>query len=210
MQNSLKVFASLFVATAAVSASASTPESAPPVTELTTQRILLDATTAEAFKNLGDSNWRMEDGAMVADAGTAPSYLVSTERFADFSLHVEFYASADANSGVFIRCQEPGRITDTNCYEVNIFDQRPDPSYSTGAIVRHVEVGTSSSSGAPKAGGRWNTFEITAIGRDITVVLNGEVTARLRSGLFTQGHIALQHAAGVIKFRKMVLKPVGE
>ena len=60
----------------------------------------------------------------------------------------------------------------------------------------------------PKAGGKWNTYEITAKGRQITVVLNGEKTAELHNGLFAEGPFALQHAAGVIKFRKVAVKPL--
>jgi hypothetical protein len=51
-------------------------------------------------------------------------------------------------------------------------DQSPEPSYGTGAITRYVEINP-----MPKAGGKWNTFEITARGRDIMVVLNGNKTA---------------------------------
>lgn len=58
----------------------------------------------------------------------------------------------------------------------------------------------------PKAGGKWNTFEITAKGRDITVLLDGEKTAELRNGMFDEGLIALQHGAGTIKFRKVQIK----
>jgi hypothetical protein len=46
------------------------------------------------------------------------------------------------------------------------------PSYGTGAITRYVEINP-----MPKAGGKWNTFEITARGRHIMVVLNGNKTA---------------------------------
>jgi len=113
-------------------------------------------------------------------------------------LYVEFYASDDANSGIFVRCEDPARITDRACYEINIFDQRPDPTYGTGAIVRHAEV-----SPMPKAGGRWNTYLISARGRDLVVTLNNQVTARLRSGLLSEGFIALQHGRGTIKFRRV-------
>ena len=58
----------------------------------------------------------------------------------------------------------------------------------------------------PKAGGKWNTFEITAKGRDITVVLNGNKTAELRNGMFDEGWIALQHRAGASKLRKVILQ----
>ncbi|MEM6681327.1 MAG: DUF1080 domain-containing protein [Pseudomonadota bacterium] len=162
--------------------------------------VLTDGSTFGEFSTIGHDNWRSQDGALVADASIngAPSYLVSAGSYSDFDLYVEFYASNDANSGVFLRCQDRADISDLNCYEVNIFDQRPDPSYGTGAIVRHVEVGP-----MPKAGGRWNSFEISARGRDITVKLNGRSTARLRSGLFSSGFIALQHGGGTIKFRRV-------
>jgi hypothetical protein len=102
-----------------------------------------------------------------------------------------------------IRCQEPTNITDKNSYEVNIYDRRPDPTYGTGGIVNFAEVDP-----MPKAGGKWNTFEITAKGRQITVVLNGQKTVDIRNGLFVEGAFALQHGAGVIKFRKVAIKPL--
>ena len=87
---------------------------------------------------------------------------------------------------------------------MNIFDQRKDPTYGTGAIVRFVEV-----SPMTKAGGKWNTYEITAKGRQITVVLNGKKTAELNQNeMFVEGPITLQHGGGVIKFRKVAIKPL--
>jgi hypothetical protein len=58
----------------------------------------------------------------------------------------------------------------------------------------------------PKAGGKWNTFEITAKGRHVSVLLNGQKTAELHNGLFAQGPITLQHGGGTIKFRKVAIK----
>jgi hypothetical protein len=166
---------------------------------------LLDGETMGEWNRVGETNWRIEDGAVVADNRTSegPAFLVSPESYESFTLHVEVWASDDANSGIFFRCADPERITDQTCYEANIFDQREDPSYGTGAIVRHTEVDP-----MPKAGGKWNTFVITAEGRDISVELNGETTAELRSGLFEEGPIALQHGAGVVKFRKVAIRPM--
>ncbi|HEX2255666.1 MAG TPA: DUF1080 domain-containing protein [Afifellaceae bacterium] len=166
---------------------------------------LLDENNMGEWNRVGETNWRMEEGAVVADNKTSEgnAYLVSPESYKDFELYVEFWASDDANSGIFFRCSNPESIGDRSCYEANIFDQRSDPSYGTGAIVRHVEVDP-----MPKAGGQWNTYEITAQGRDITVVLNGEETAKLRSQLFEEGPFALQHGAGTIKFRKVAIKPL--
>ena len=77
---------------------------------------------------------------------------------------------------------DPKKIDAKTCYEVNIFDERKDPTYGTGAIVNFAEVNP-----MPKAGGKWNTFEITAKGRQITVMLNGQKTVDLHNGMFEEG-----------------------
>jgi len=162
-------------------------------------------TIGSEWDRVGETNWRVEDGAIVADKRTSktPAHLVTKTKYKDFQVYVEFWTSDDANSGIFIRCSDPKNIGARTCYEVNIFDQRTDPTYGTGAIVYFVEVNP-----MPKAGGKWNTFEITAKGRHITVVLNGQKTAELHNGLFTEGPFTLQHGAGVIKFRKVAVKPL--
>jgi 3-keto-disaccharide hydrolase len=167
--------------------------------------ILLDNKNMGDWNKVGESNWRFEDGTVIADkvSGNAPAYLVSKNSYKDFMVYVEFWASDDANSGIYLRCQDPSKLTDKSCYEANIFDQRKDPTYGTGGIVHFAEVNP-----MPKAGGKWNTYEITAKGRQITVVLNGQQTAVLNNGLFAEGPIGLQHGAGTIKFRKVAVKPL--
>ena len=62
----------------------------------------------------------------------------------------------------------------------------------------------------PKAGGKWNTFEITAKGSHLVVVLNGQKTADVQDSASTMpaGPFALQYGSGVIKFRKVQIKPL--
>jgi hypothetical protein len=168
--------------------------------------VLVDGKTMGDWDKAGaDANWRMEEGALVADkkTGEGTSHLVTKNKYKDFQIYAEFWASDDANSGIFIRCQDPKKIGAKGCYEVNIFDQRKDPTYGTGAIVYFAEVNP-----MPKAGGKWNTYEITAKGRLITVVLNGKKTVELHNGLFTEGPFTLQYGSGTMKFRKVAIKPL--
>jgi hypothetical protein len=51
-------------------------------------------------------------------------------------------------------------------------------------------------------------MEITANGRLLAIVLNGQKTAEVRNGMFEEGHFTLQYGAGVIKFRKVAVKPL--
>ena len=96
-----------------------------------------------------------EDGAVVADKGKG-GHLVSKNSYKDFQIRAEFWADHTTNSGIFIRISDPKNIGAKTAYEVNIYDQRPDPEYGTGAIVNFAKV-----SPMPKAGGKWNTYEIT-------------------------------------------------
>jgi hypothetical protein len=166
---------------------------------------LLDGANMGDWDRVGETNWRLEDGAVVADKKTSKgaAHLVSKKSYKDFQLYVEFWASDDANSGIFLRCSDPTKPRDTTCYEANIFDQRKDPTYGTGALVKFVEVVP-----MPKAGGKWNTYEITAKGRNIVLALNGTKTVDTENGLWSEGPITLQHGAGVIKFRKVAIKPL--
>jgi 3-keto-disaccharide hydrolase/NlpE-like protein len=135
--------------------------------------------------------------------GKDASYLVTKNTYKDFMIRVEFWASDDANSGVYMRCQDATKITDETCYEANIFDQRPDPTYGTGALVKVVKVVP-----MPKAGGKWNTYEITAQGTHLVLVLNGVKTVDVQDSKLSSGPIALQWARGTIKFRKVEIKPL--
>ena len=132
------------------------------------------------------------------------SYLVSKDSYKDFQIKAEFWTDEEANSGIFIRCAARDKIDSKICYEVNIFDKRPDPSYGTGAIVDVAKVDP-----MPKAAGKWNTYEITAQGSHLVVVLNGQKTADVQDSKHNAGGpFALQYGSGVVKFRKVQIKPM--
>ena len=168
---------------------------------------LFDGKSLDQWNEIGDANWKIEDGAVVATKGNG--FLVSKKPYGDFELKVEFWVNDAANSGVFIRCEDPKKIAGATAYEVNIYDERPDPTYGTGAIVNVAKVNP-----MPKAGGKWNTYEITAKGPHLTAILNGVKTADGENDKHKEGYIALQYGttkvkdAGIVKFRKVEIKPL--
>jgi hypothetical protein len=164
-------------------------------------------TGLENWERVGGANWRAEGGAIVADKSTTEgsSFLVTKNSYKDFEIRAELWAESNTNSGIFIRCSDPRKITAANSYEVNIWDTRPDPTYGTGAIVDVASVPVPI---IHKAGGKWNTLEITARGPELTVVLNGVVTVNVRNSKFAEGTFALQFAGGPIKWRKVQVRPL--
>jgi hypothetical protein len=145
---------------------------------------LVDGNKMGDWDEVGKANWAMKDGALTADKldGKDPSYLVSKNSYKDFQIKAEFWTDEEANSGIFIRCDEAKKIDAKICYEVNIFDKRPDPTYGTGAIVDVAKVDP-----MPKAAGKWNTYEITAQGPHLVVVLNGQKTADVQDSKHLSG-----------------------
>ena len=150
----------------------------------------------KAWKAVGDANWRVTDGVVEADMGTG--FLVTPRPYGDFEFSADFWVTPDANSGVFIRCQDANKITAANCYEVNIFDQRPDQAYRTGGIV---DVAKPMS--VVMTGNKWNTIQITAKGPRMTVRINGMPMVDVEDKKFATGPLTLQRSAGTVRFRNV-------
>jgi hypothetical protein len=163
---------------------------------------LFDGKNIDAFNKVGDANWTIADGVLQADKGMG-GYLVTKQPYTDFEIRAEFWVDTPANSGIFIRCDTPQMPGAEACYEVNIFDTRPDPTYGTGAIVNVAKVAT-----PLKAGGKWNTYEIAAQGSHLTVTLNGMKTVDVQDTKHARGPFALQYGAGVVKFRSVQVRPL--
>ena len=164
--------------------------------------VLFDGSSLDGWNVLGDANWRLDpsDGSVIADMGGA-GHLVTPSSYDDFELTLEFWVDEPANSGVYIRCSDPTDITAQNCYEVNIYDTRPDPTYRTGGVV-----GVSAPSQVINAGGRWNTYVIRAEGPRLTVVLNGIETVDAEDSRLSEGVIGLQYSTGTVKFRNVRIR----
>jgi Domain of Unknown Function (DUF1080) len=162
---------------------------------------VLDASTLPRWQRVGDANWRVVDGVIQADRGSG--YLVSPASYGDFELRAEFWVDEKANSGIFLRCQDTANITPANSYEVNIWDTSPNPGFGTGSIVTLAKTPETF-----KTAGRWSTLAVHAQGPLLAVVLNGVPTITLHDRKHASGPIAVQYAAGVVRFRKIDVRPL--
>lgn len=151
-----------------------------------------------------NSKFRMVDGVLVnLEAG---GNLVTKEKFNDFKLSVEFRYPEGSNSGIYLR----GR------YEVQIEDSpvNKPSNISIGGIYGFIEPAVY----AAKKAGEWQTYEITLVGRHVTIVHNGiEVISNrpipgitggsLDSNEGNPGPIMIQGDHGPVEFRKFVITP---
>ena len=153
----------------------------------------------------GPPDWTVRDGNMVSP-GNGPE-IISDSKFQDFKLHVEFNCGVNANSGVYLR----GR------YEVQIETESESepPSHHTGGIYGFLAPNPE----LPRSPDTWQTFDITLIGRRVTIVQNGTTIidnreipgltgGALESHEGMPGPIYLQGSEkGHVLFRKITIIP---
>ncbi len=162
----------------------------------------------ENFNVIGDANWRVQDGALVADKGKG-GHLVTKNSYKNFQIRAEFWAETGTNSGIFMRASDPNKVGAANAYEVNIYDLRPGQEYATGAIVNFGRIPVPNNY---QAGGKWNIFLITANETHLVVELNGVQTVNIYDSKFASGPFTLQFGnhgkvpGGAIKWRKVQVK----
>lgn len=149
--------------------------------------------------------WKVENGLLVTP-GNGPE-LIYGGNFEDFKLHVEFNCGENSNSGIYLR----GR------YEVQIETDSIEepPSHHMGGVYGFLAAQPEQ----PRKPGEWQTYDITFVGRMITVVQNGvkiidnkEIPGitggALNSHEELPGPIYLQGSEkGRVAFRKIVLTP---
>jgi hypothetical protein len=169
-------------------------------------------------------NWRVEDGLLVCTGKGGGGWLGTEREYADLVLRLEYRLKPGGNSGVYLRAPEKGRISQVGM-EIQILDDH-DPRYEkmnlkpyqyTGSIYGVVPPKKS----AIKPAGEWNRMEITARGRHVTVVVNGEKVvdadldhylkdpevAKAHPGLKrTTGHIGLQDHNERVEFRNLRIR----
>lgn len=163
---------------------------------------LLNGRDLTGWHTIGSNEWEMANG--VLRNKKSGGNLVTDETFTDFKLHAEFRYPEGGNSGVYLR----GR------YEVQIVDlPATEPSIDGLGAVYGFLAPNEMAAGKP---GEWQTFDITLVGRLITVVLNGKTIisnqeipgitgAALDSREGTPGPLLLQGDHGPVEFRNMTI-----
>jgi hypothetical protein len=155
----------------------------------------------------GPNGWKVVNHVL---ENHMPSGDIRTEKeFKDFKLHIEFNCPSKSNSGVYLR----GR------YEIQVMDSYglPPESHRLGGLYGFIDP----SENAGKPGGEWQTYDITLLGRYVTVVLNGKTIiddkeipgitgGALNSREAEPGPLLLQGDHGKVSYRNIVLIPAVE
>ncbi|MEP7143122.1 MAG: DUF1080 domain-containing protein [Ferruginibacter sp.] len=165
---------------------------------------LFNGSDLKGWHALGDNQWIAESGILRSPKSGAN--LVTDKSFDDFKLHIEFRYPKDSNSGVYLR----GR------YEVQVSDSKGlEPlKDQLGAIYGFI----SPSEMVAKEAGEWQQYDITLVGRMVTVVANGttiicnqEIPGITGGAIDSKegepGPLLIQGDHGPVEYRNIILTP---
>jgi hypothetical protein len=165
---------------------------------------LFDGKDLKGWHAMGTNQWIVEDGILRSPHSGAN--LLTDETFTDFKLHIEFRYPKESNSGVYLR----GR------YEVQVEDDmglEPTSHHFSGiyGFLTPSEM-------MAKAAGEWQSYDITLVGRMVTVMANGKTVicnqeipgitgGALNSKEGEPGPLYIQGDHGPVDYRNIVLTP---
>lgn len=163
---------------------------------------LFNGKNLSGWHTSGENQWIVEDGILKSPKSGAN--LISDQTFKDFKLHVEFRVPEGSNSGIYLR----GR------YEVQITDDKG--SEPSDVLFSGVYGFLTPNQMAAKAAGEWQTYDITLIGRRVTIVANGktvindQIIPGITGGAIDSregesGPFLIQGDHGPIEFRSFVV-----
>jgi hypothetical protein len=152
----------------------------------------------------GENQWIAENGVLRSPKSGAN--LITDQKFNDFKLHIEFKIPKGSNSGVYLR----GR------YEVQVTDSKGmEPSLDQLGAVYGFLVPSEMMAKDP---GEWQSFDITLVGRMLTLVTNGKTVitnqeipgvtgGALDSNEGEPGPLYIQGDHGPVEYRNIVITP---
>jgi hypothetical protein len=152
----------------------------------------------------GANNWQVVNGVLTNTK--AGGNVLTNQKFTDFKLHAEFRYPKDGNSGIYLRGRHEVQIEDSAGLEPT--------SVHLGGVYGFLTPNED----AAKRFGEWQTFDITLVGRLVTVVLNGRTIicsqaipgitgGALDSDEAAPGPLLLQGDHGPIEFRNLKITP---
>lgn len=187
-------------------------------------RPLFDGKTLDGWfvVNKMGPGFLVEDGRIVCPFEGGQK-LMTEKEYANFVLRLEYKMQADGNNGIGIRAPRNGQ-TSVHGMEIQILDQS-GPKYKPMKLKPEQYHGSiydvwPARTGFLKPPGEWNTQEIKADGRRITITLNGVVildadldlvrepeVLKKHPGLQRKsGHIALLGHQAHVEFRNIRIK----
>ena len=161
---------------------------------------LFDGKTLKGWTPMPGGNWEVKDGAIL---GTSPKserrhgILLTNREFSDFVIQAKFCVHK-GDSGFYFRSAKVKSAVSVNGFQVEIdTSQETGGLYETGGRAWVKKPSKKAIAERKYEQGKWADLELRAIGRNVTVSINGVICSKLKNDKGrTKGHFGLQLHGG--------------
>ena len=147
-----------------------------PAERATGWRLLFDGRTTAGWRGWKmdsmPSGWQAVDGALTRVSPAAD--IITTEKFRNFELSLEWNIAPNGNSGIFYRASEDDDAIYWSAPEMQVLDDAGHPDGQSRLTAAGADYGLyPSPAGVVKPAGQWNQVRVVVNGNHVEHWLNG-------------------------------------
>jgi hypothetical protein len=143
-----------------------------------------------AWIQTGNASWQISGKEIIVNQGSG--MLVSRLNIPDYIIEFDYWVSDDAQASMYFRCTDPNVINTETAYEVSLVNKANGVGAGSIQLLSKVKPN--------QVANQWNHIQVSAIGTQISVTLNGIVN-QVTDTRFSAGLFAMNYQGGELRLK---------
>jgi hypothetical protein len=145
-----------------------------------------------AWTQTGNASWQIANKELSVTQGSG--MLVSRLSVPDYIIEFDYWVSDSARANIYFRCTNPNVIDTETAYEVPLVNKANGVGAGSIWLLSKVKPN--------QVANQWNHMQISAVGNQISVTLNG-IVSQVTDTRFSAGSIAMNYQAGELRLKNI-------
>jgi hypothetical protein len=152
---------------------------------------MFNGSDLSAWTQTGNANWQVSSNQLLANQGSG--LLISKLTAPDYQIDFDYWVTDNSQAVIFIRCTNKDVINTDTAYQISLVNR--DNSQGAGSIATLNNVA------ATIVANQWNHMQISVIGSQISVTLNGVNSQVTDTRFGSGGRVAINYQAGELRLK---------
>lgn len=140
----------------------------------------------------GNASWQIANNELSVTQGSG--MLVSRLSLPDFIMEFDYWVSDSAQASIYFRCADPNAINPDTAYEASLVNMANGVGAGSIRLLSKVKPS--------QVANQWNHIQISAMGNQISVTLNGKVN-QVTETRFSAGSFAINYQVGELRMKNI-------
>ena len=152
---------------------------------------MLNGSDLSAWKQTGNANWQASSNQLLANQGSG--MLISKLAAPDYQIDFDYWVTGNSQAFIFVRCTNQDVINTDTAYQILLVNQGNNKGAGSITTLNNVA--------ATIVADQWNHMQISVIGTQISVTLNGVNSQMTDTRFGSGGRIAIYYQAGELRLK---------